>query len=212
MEEKKDDEQLQEVTLPDPETMKRQELINEVYQQRLHQEMNEAKIVELEEELINLKNELKLNRRRLVKAECDVKDSLKEQNKLKVVADNCAGVMKDFLFNWLKPESQNRVKRMLRYYDEYEQARLMYALLSYLIFGKKTKFIREVQSWHFDLICEKIEEDAIHLPSHTLMVKLMKRYGLFEEINVLRIETIKDDGISESDSSEKEQTSGEGGC
>lgn len=189
--------------LPNPQKMTKEELIREVNEWRLLQATTDKKVEELEENLNILRNEQKLDRRRLVKAECEVKDALKEQNKLKIVADNCAGVMRDFLFNWLTSESQDRVKRMLRYYDEYEQARLMYALLNYLIFGKKAKFHREVLAWHFELICEKIENDAITLPSHTLMVRLMQRYGLFEGLKNYQIEKLKDDGISESDSSEE---------
>jgi hypothetical protein len=59
---------------------------------------------------------------------------------------------------------------------------MMKALLSFVIFGKKTVFNREVERWHFSIICDQIEEDAITLPAHTLMVKLMEKYGLFETL------------------------------
>ena len=36
---------------------------------------------------------------------------------------------------------------------------------------------------HFRIICQRIDEDAITLPSHSLMVKLLKKYGFFEPIN-----------------------------
>jgi len=39
-----------------------------------------------------------------------------------------------------------------------------------------------VERWHFKIICSQIEEDAISLPSHTMMVKLFMKYGLFTKI------------------------------
>ena len=68
---------------------------------------------------------------------------------------------------------------MLRFYDNLAQTRMMNALLCYLLFGKKPQFEREVEAWHFKVICEKIDEDAITLPAHSLMVRLMQKYGLF---------------------------------
>ena len=36
------------------------------------------------------------------------------------------------------------------------------------------------------IICERIDEDAVTLPSHSLMTKLMQKYGLFEGLGTQR--------------------------
>jgi hypothetical protein len=45
-----------------------------------------------------------------------------------------------------------------------------------------------VEKTHFDVICKKIDEDAITLPAHSMMVQLVVKYGLFQKIK----EQIKD--------------------
>jgi hypothetical protein len=84
--------------------------------------------------------------------------------------------------------NQFRVKRMLRFYNREQQVRMMKALLSFVIFGEMTVFNREVERWHFIIICGQIKEDAITLPAHTLMVDLMIKYGLFEPLESDSIE------------------------
>ena len=133
-----------------------------------------------------------------------LEDMQQEYDRERQVASNCAGILRDFLFKWLTPDNQEFVKRIFRFYDDYDKARVMYAVLKYLLFGEKSSFRKEVQKWHFKLICDKIDEDAIVLPSHTLMVNIMKKYGL--------LKAIENYGNSESESSEEEQAPGEGDC
>ena len=208
--------------------LSKSELIEEVYRLRRMGIAKDEKEKGLIIEVDYLRNELKGARRKIVEMKYHLQDVQEEYDRERQVASNCAGIMREFLFKWLTPENQEYVKRIFRFYDDYDQTRVIYAVLKYLLFGEKSNFHREVQKWHFKLICEKLDEDAIHLPSHSLMVKLMEKYGLFEGLKNLRIEELKsveneelnnveteklkNDGNSESNSSEKEQAPGEGGC
>ena len=196
-----------------PESMKKEELVDEVYRLRRMGIAKDEKEKGLIIEVDYLRNELKESRRQIVEMKYHLEDVQQEYGRERDVASNCVGILKGFLFKWLTPDNQDLVKRMLRFYDDYDKARLIYAILKFLLFGEKSSFRKEVQKWHFNIICDKIDEDAIHLPSHSLMVKLMKKYGLFEKIDNKELTNKNvNDGNSESDSSEKEQTSGEGGC
>lgn len=190
--------------LPIPASMSKEDLVEEAYRMRKIVVAQDAREKGMIIELDYLRNELKGARRQIVKMKYHLEELQEEYDRERLVASNCAGILREFLFKWLTPDNQLFVKRVFRFYDDYDQIRVMYAVLKYLLFGQLTSFHREVQKWHFKLICDKIDEDAIVLPSHTLMVKLMKKYGL--------IKAIENYGISESDSSEKEQASGEGDC
>ena len=180
------------------------ELIAEAYRMRKIVVAQDAREKGMIIEVDYLRNELKETRRQIVEMKYHLEEVQQEYDRERQVASNCAGILKDFVFKMLTPDNQKYVKRVFRFYDDYDKTRVMYAVLKYLLFGEKTSFHREVQKWHFKLICDKIDEDAIVLPSHSLMVKIMKKYGL--------IQKIQDYGNSESNSSEEEQTPGEGGC
>ena len=207
------EEELMVEDLPIPEGMKKEELIAEVYRLRKMGIAKDEKEKGLIIEVDYLRQELKESRRQIVEMKYSIEDLQEEYGREREVASNCVGVLKDFLFKWLTPDNQAFVKRMLRFYDDYNKARLIYAILKYLIFGEMSNFHKEVQKWHFNIICDKIDEDAVTLPAHSMMMKLMEKYGLFERIDneVLTNENVND-GNSESDSSEKEQAPGEGGC
>ena len=207
------EEELMVEDLPVPEGMKKEELIAEVYRMRRMGIAKDEKEKGLIIEVDYLRQELKESRRQIVEMKYSIEDLQEEYGREREVASNCVGVLKDFLFKWLTPDNQAFVKRMLRFYDDYNKARLIYAILKYLIFGEMSNFHKEVQKWHFNIICDKIDEDAVTLPAHSMMMKLMEKYGLFERIDneVLTNENVND-GNSESDSSEEEQALGEGGC
>ena len=169
--------------LPIPGSMKKDELIQEAYRMRKIVVAQDAREKGMIIELDYLRNELKGARRQIVEMKYHLEEVQEEYDRERQVASNCAGVLRDFLFRWLTPDNQQFVKRVFRFYDDYDQARVMYAVLKYLLFGEKTSFHREVQKWHFKLICDKIDEDAIVLPSHTLMVRLMEKYGLFQKMD-----------------------------
>ena len=140
--------------LPIPEGMKRDELIEEVYRLRrmgiAKDEKEKCMIVEVD----YLRKELKEARKQIVEMKYHIEDLQEEYGREREVARSCVEILKDFLFKWLTPDNQAFVKRVFKFYDDYDQTRMMYAILKYLIFDQKTGFHKPVQVWHFRIICE----------------------------------------------------------
>ena len=149
----------------------------------------------LRNELHATKNELRQTQRTLLLTDDKLKDALAKIGMMKRATDDTVSLLRDYLFLWLTPMNQFRVKRMLRFYDKEQQVRMMSALLGFVMFGEKTVFYREVERWHFHIICSQIEEDAISLPTHTMMVKLFMKYGMFTKIE----ERVKPEASDEPD-------------
>lgn len=150
-------------------------------QKKLRQKL--YKLTRANKELHLAKNELRQAQRTLVITADKLKDEQEKVRMMKGATDQVVTILREFLFLWLSPMNQFRVKRMLRFYDKEQQAQMMSAILGYLVFGEKTVFKREVEYWHFKVICGQIDEDMITLPAHSLMVKLFKKYGLIESLN-----------------------------
>lgn len=163
----------------DYDKLTRTQLIDEIERLLLVEVVTDNTLAEKRKECNDVKAENQHLRRKLAMAQADLDDALDEQQRQIEATENCTQMMKDFLFCFLSNKNAARVKRMLRFYDNLAQTRMMNALLCYLLFGKKPQFEREVEAWHFKVICEKIDEDAITLPAHSLMVRLMQKYGLF---------------------------------
>lgn len=147
-------------------------------------------IQNLADQLDEAQDELKTTKESLRVVTKDLRDTrlllhsaVELQEKAEDTATAYENVLKGFLMRWLTSENQERVKTMLRFYHPVQRVKMMNALLTYLLFGKKMHLEREVEKTHFRIVCEKIDEDAVTLPSHSLMVNLMQKYGLFEKIN-----------------------------
>lgn len=168
--------------LPIPEGMKRDELIDEVYRLRRMGIAKDEKEKGLIIEVDYLRDELRKGRKQIVEMKYSIEDLQEEYGREREVARSCVEILKDFLFKWLTKDNQAFVKRVFKFYDDYDQTRMIYALLKYLIFDQKTGFHKPVQGWHFRIICDKIDEDAVTLPAHSMMVRLMKKYGLFSAL------------------------------
>ena len=162
----------------DYDKLTRTQLIDEIERLLLVGVVTDNTLAEKRKECNDVKAENQHLRRKLARAQADLDDALDEQQRQVEAAENCTQMMKDFLFCFLSNKNAARVKRMLRFYDNLAQTRMMNALLCYLIFGKRPQFEREVEAWHFKVICEKIEEDAITLPAHSLMVRLIQKFGV----------------------------------
>lgn len=144
---------------------------------------------ETRNELRGTRVELIEARMQRLEAEQRLTDALAQVALLKKNATDAVVGMREYLFMWLTPENQERVKRMMKYYQYADQVRLMSAMLAYLMFGESRKLPREVERWHMKLISEYIDDDMISLPVHTKLVTLFKKYGLFEKIDA---ETLAD--------------------
>ena len=147
------------------------------------------KMRDLRNELHATKNELRQTQRTLLLTEDKLKTALEKIGAMRRATDDTVTLLRDHLFLWLSPMNQFRVKRMLRFYTKEQQVRMMSAILGYVIFGEIRLLPREVERWHFRIICGQIADDAITLPAHSLMVRLFKKYGLFERMQTEASET-----------------------
>lgn len=143
----------------------------------------------LGDELEEAKDELKLVKGELSVVTKDLRDTrqllhsaVTVQQRSEETARQCSNVLRGFLNQWLSVENRALVKNILKFYHPLQRVNMMNALLTYLIFGKKQHLEREVEKTHFKIICDRIDEDCINLPTHSLMVKLMKKYGLNETL------------------------------
>lgn len=139
----------------------------------------------LRNELHATKNELRQTQRTLYLTEDKLKDTLEKIRMMKQATDDTVSILREYLFLWLTQMNQFRVKRMLRFYNKEQQVWMMSALLRYVVFGEKTVFTREVERWHFKIICGQIEEDAISMPTHSMMVRLFLKYDLFASLDTI---------------------------
>ena len=103
--------------------------------------------------------------------------SLKKQSSYKNIAEGCVASLRDYLWNWLTKNNREVVKRALKYYEPEAQMRLMVAVFNHLVFGKKFKAVDAMEQRHFDVIVERIDQDAITIPVHSMMMGLLKKYG-----------------------------------
>ena len=143
----------------------------------------------LTDELVRTKDELDVTKKNLFAVSKDLREtkqllhaSVELQGKAEKVAARCERSMSNFMSRWLSEENQSRVKAILRWYYPVERVKIIDAVLTYLLFGKKFRQETEVANTHFKIICDMIDEDSITLPAHSLMVMLMQKYGLNEEL------------------------------
>ena len=143
---------------------------------------------ETRDELNTTKGELAEMVKTISETRLKLHASIKLQMQAEQVADDCMTEMRNFLMYWLTKQNQATVRRMLKFYKPRENVEMMSALLTYLIFGRKKSLGLEVERAHFKIICEKISEDCVTLKPHTLMIKLMKRYGMNETLKEIALE------------------------
>ena len=142
----------------------------------------EYEIREKCKELDETKDTLREMVKRLGETRDLLHSSLQLQAYHKDVADGCVDLIREFLFKWLTKGNQVKLKKMLEFHKVEGQMRLMLGVLNYILFDKEFRSHDEVEKTHFDVICKKIDEDVITLPAHSMMVKLVVKYGLFEKI------------------------------
>ena len=149
---------------------------------RLNMRWQEVQRGDLVKELAETKDTLGEMVKRLGETRDLLHASLELQARYKNVADGCVDALREFIFKLLTRKNQEAMKKVLGYYKEEAQMRLMIGFMNYLLFGKKYKSGSEVERTHFELLCAKIDEDCVTLPAHSLMVKLIVKYGLFQQI------------------------------
>jgi hypothetical protein len=156
---------------------------------KAEEELMKLNMSNLTDQLEEAQAELKTTKEALKSVSKDLRDTknllhiaVEMRYKAEETTAQCEKAMKNFVNRWLTEENQARMTQMLKLYHPADRIKMMNALLTYLIFGAKKRMDREVEKTHFDIICEKIDEDSVTLPVHSMMVKLMKKYGLLEKI------------------------------
>ena len=161
----------------------------ELAEMKAQEELMKQSMSTLADELDDAKDELETTKKELSVVTKDLRDTrqllqsaVTLQQRSEETARLCSNVLRGFLNQWLSAENRALVKNILKFYHPLQRVNMMNALLTYLIFGKKQHLEREVEKTHFQIICDRIDQDCINLPTHSLMVKLMKKYGLNETL------------------------------
>ena len=171
-----------EVEMTQVETEKLEEMKAEKEAMRLTLRNLEYEFEQKSKELDETKDTLGEMVRRLSETRDLLHSSLVLQNRYKDIAAACSESVKEFLFKWLTKRTQAALIKTLQFYADDDQMKLILGVLNYVLFGKEFKTQNEVEKTHFKVICDKIDEDAITLPVHSLMVQLIVKYKLFQKI------------------------------
>lgn len=157
--------------------------VKKLEEMKAEEEQMKLNMRNLTDELVETKDELNVTKLQLNAISKDLREtkqllhaSVELQRKAEETATRCENSMTNFLSRWLTVKSMSRVRAILRWYYPAERVKMMDAVLTYLLFGKKLRQEREVENTHFKLICDMVDEDSITLPAHSLMVKLMQKY------------------------------------
>lgn len=140
------------------------------------------KLSEAKEDLATVKKELLKVTRDLIETKDMLHSAIRLQTKAEDAADLCIETLKKNLNRWLTKKNRVYVNHLMGYYTKDRQVIFFQAIMDYLLFGVKPNLPVETLRVHFENVCKRIDEDAITLPAHSLMVKLVKKYGLFEEV------------------------------
>ena len=92
-------------------------------------------------------------------------------------------MMLALLYQWLNAQNRKAMERLLRFYHPLDKAMLIYAMLLYVMTGKRVKLNHAVAQRHYNLMVEFVDDDMCTLPSHKHLMRLYKKYGLVLPMN-----------------------------
>ena len=78
---------------------------------------------------------------------------------------------------WLTQESREKVEKMLEFYHPLDRAAMAYALMVYVMTGKKMKFKSAVANQHYKMACKMLKEDMPELMFANHMRYMIRKYG-----------------------------------
>ena len=78
---------------------------------------------------------------------------------------------------WLTQESREKVEKMLEFYHPLDRAAMAYALMVYVMTGKKMKFKSAVANQHYKISCQMLKEDMPELMFANHMRYMIRKYG-----------------------------------
>ena len=111
-----------------------------------------------------------------------MKQMEKQIAKQELIIAQAEQLMRKLLFEWLPEETQQHVLRYMKYYYPEGRQEMYYAMLRYVIEGKKSRFKNGAAQWHFRLFCELIDDDRYSVPAHALLKRLWEKIGLLKSI------------------------------
>ena len=86
-------------------------------------------------------------------------------------------MMMKLLEIWLTQESRDRVRQLMEYYHPLDRAAMAYALLIYLITGRKMTLKNKAAHQHYKTIRRMAQEDMPELFFAGHLKYMMRRYG-----------------------------------
>ena len=91
-------------------------------------------------------------------------------------------LMESLLFEWLTKEEKSKVRLYVKYYRHEDRMKMYYAMLLYLMTGKKSKFENGAAQWHFRMFCDLIDEVGYSNKAHLHLKMLWEKIGLLERV------------------------------
>ena len=95
-------------------------------------------------------------------------------------------MMMKLLELWLTEESRERIEKVLGFYHPLDRAAMAYALVVYVMTGKKMEFKSTVAQQHYKTICKMLKEDMPQLMFAGHMKYMVRRYGPKRNIKTLK--------------------------
>ena len=86
-------------------------------------------------------------------------------------------MMMKLLELWLTQESREHIEKVLGFYHPLDRAAMAYALVVYVMTGKKMEFKSVVAQQHYKIICQMLKEDMPQLMFAGHMKYMIYRYG-----------------------------------
>ena len=87
-------------------------------------------------------------------------------------------MMMKLLELWLTQNSREQIEKMLEYYHPLDRSAMAYALVVYVMTGKKMTFKNGMANQHYKTICKMLKEDMPQLMFAGHMKYMIRRYGV----------------------------------
>ena len=93
-------------------------------------------------------------------------------------------MMMKLLELWLTEESRERIEKVLGFYHSLDRAAMAYALVVYVMTGKKMEFKSTVAQQHYKIICQMLKDDMPQLMFANHMKYMVRRYGAKKNVKM----------------------------
>ncbi len=86
-------------------------------------------------------------------------------------------MMVKLLVLWMTQDSRERVEKMLEYYHPLDRSAMAYALVVYMMTGRKMTFKSALANQHYKIICKMMKEDMPELLFANHIKYMVRKYG-----------------------------------